>query len=30
MLDCAQGSEFSEHVHGGGEEFFVLDGVFSD
>ena len=23
-------SYFSAHVHGGGEEFFVLDGVFSD
>ena len=23
-------SYFSEHTHGGGEEFFVLDGVFSD
>lgn len=23
-------SYFSEHEHGGGEEFFVLDGVFSD
>lgn len=24
------GSRFSAHVHGGGEEIFVLDGVFSD
>jgi anti-sigma factor ChrR (cupin superfamily) len=24
------GSRFSRHVHGGGEEFLVLDGVFSD
>ena len=24
------GSRFSEHVHSGGEEFFVLEGVFSD
>lgn len=24
------GSQFSEHVHGGGEEFFVLEGVFQD
>jgi len=24
------GSEFTSHVHEGGEEFFVLDGVFSD
>jgi anti-sigma factor ChrR (cupin superfamily) len=23
-------SQFSEHTHSGGEEFFVLDGVFSD
>ncbi|GAL16551.1 hypothetical protein JCM19235_5100 [Vibrio maritimus] len=23
-------SEFSPHTHGGGEEFFVLEGVFSD
>lgn len=23
-------SSFSEHTHGGGEEFFVLEGVFSD
>ena len=23
-------SEFSPHMHGGGEEFFVLEGVFSD
>ncbi|MFK7889021.1 MAG: cupin domain-containing protein [Gammaproteobacteria bacterium] len=23
-------SRFSEHTHGGGEEFFVLEGVFSD
>lgn len=26
----APGSRFSAHVHGGGEEFLVLDGVFSD
>ena len=26
----AQGSQFSEHIHGGGEEFFVLEGVFQD
>lgn len=26
----APGSEFSPHVHAGGEEFLVLDGVFSD
>ena len=24
------GSYFSPHTHGGGEEFYVLDGVFSD
>ena len=24
------GSSFSEHIHDGGEEFLVLDGVFSD
>jgi anti-sigma factor ChrR (cupin superfamily) len=24
------GSRFARHVHGGGEEIFVLDGVFSD
>jgi anti-sigma factor ChrR (cupin superfamily) len=26
----APGSAFSAHTHGGGEEFIVLDGVFSD
>lgn len=26
----APGSRFSPHVHGGGEELFVLDGVFED
>ena len=26
----APNSYFSEHTHGGGEEFFVLEGVFSD
>ncbi|MGP1383933.1 MAG: cupin domain-containing protein [Thainema sp.] len=30
LVRYAPGSEFSPHVHGGGEEFFVLDGVFSD
>ncbi|MGB3491306.1 MAG: cupin domain-containing protein [Elainellaceae cyanobacterium] len=30
LVKYAPGSEFSSHVHGGGEEFFVLDGVFSD
>lgn len=24
------GSKFPEHTHGGGEEFLVLEGVFSD
>ena len=24
------GSRFSEHIHDGGEEFLVLDGIFSD
>lgn len=24
------GSHFSAHTHGGGEEFFVIDGIFSD
>lgn len=24
------GSSFSAHIHGGGEEFFVLEGIFSD
>lgn len=26
----APNSQFAEHTHGGGEEFFVLEGVFSD
>jgi len=30
IVRYAPGSRFSRHVHGGGEEFFVLDGVFSD
>ncbi len=30
IVRYAPGSLFSEHVHGGGEEFLVLDGVFSD
>lgn len=30
IVRYAQGSEFSEHTHGGGEEFLVLDGIFSD
>ena len=30
IVRYAPGSAFSAHVHGGGEEFVVLDGVFSD
>ena len=30
IVRYAPGSHFSAHTHGGGEEFFVLDGVFSD
>jgi len=30
IVRYAPGSQFSEHTHGGGEEFLVLDGVFSD
>ena len=30
IVRYAPGSHFSAHVHTGGEEFFVLDGVFSD
>jgi anti-sigma factor ChrR (cupin superfamily) len=30
IVRYAPGSHFSEHVHGGGEEFFVLEGTFSD
>jgi len=30
VVRYAPGSSFSAHTHGGGEEFFVLDGVFSD
>ncbi|MEM7016250.1 MAG: cupin domain-containing protein [Pseudomonadota bacterium] len=30
IVRYAPGSAFSPHVHGGGEEFIVLDGVFSD
>ena len=30
IVRFAPGSRFSGHVHGGGEEFLVLDGVFSD
>jgi len=30
IVRYAPGSAFSPHIHEGGEEFFVLDGVFSD
>lgn len=30
IVRYAPNSEFSPHVHNGGEEFFVLEGVFSD
>jgi len=30
IVRYAPGSRFSSHTHGGGEEFLVLDGVFSD
>lgn len=30
VVRYAPGSSFAEHVHDGGEEFFVLDGVFQD
>ena len=30
IVRYAPGSHFSSHVHTGGEEFFVLDGVFQD
>ena len=30
IVRYAPGSEFSAHTHTGGEEFFVLEGVFSD
>jgi len=30
IVRFAPGSQFSGHVHGGGEEFLVLDGIFSD
>jgi anti-sigma factor ChrR (cupin superfamily) len=30
IVRYAPGSRFSPHVHGGGEEFLVLDGVFQD
>ena len=30
IVRYAPGSSFSPHTHGGGEEFLVLDGIFSD
>ncbi len=30
IVRYAPGSHFSEHIHSGGEEFIVLDGVFQD
>ena len=30
IVRFAPGSKFDEHVHDGGEEFFVLEGTFSD
>ena len=30
LVRYAPNSEFSSHVHGGGEEFFVLEGEFAD
>lgn len=30
IVRFAPGSQFDEHTHGGGEEFLVLEGVFSD
>ncbi|MDM7859211.1 cupin domain-containing protein [Alteromonas sp. ASW11-36] len=30
IVRYAPNSEFPEHIHGGGEEIFVLDGVFAD
>ena len=30
IVRYAPGSSFSAHTHGGGEEFLVLDGIFSD
>ena len=30
IVRYAAGSSFSSHTHGGGEEYFVLDGIFSD
>src|SRR6516165_7300059 len=30
IVRYAPGSHFSPHTHGGGEEFFVLEGIFRD
>jgi anti-sigma factor ChrR (cupin superfamily) len=30
LVHYAPGSQFERHVHGGGEEILVLEGVFSD
>ena len=30
IVRYAANSQFSAHTHGGGEEYFVLDGIFSD
>ena len=30
IVSYASGSYFAAHTHGGGEEIFVLEGVFSD
>ncbi|MEO0699157.1 MAG: cupin domain-containing protein, partial [Pseudomonadota bacterium] len=30
IVRYAEGSAFPEHTHGGGEEYIVLEGVFSD
>jgi len=30
IVRYAPNSQFSQHTHGGGEEFYVLEGVFSD
>ena len=30
IVRYAPGSHFSPHTHGGGEEFFVLEGIFQD
>ena len=30
VVKYAPGSHFSEHTHGGGEEYLVLEGIFSD